>query len=207
MEQLLSNYGYLAVFVLMTLEAACIPVPSEIVMPFGGALASGAIAGSHANLAWIIVAGTIGNLLGSYLAWLVGRFGGRAAVRRWGRYVRLNEQHLDRAENWFRRYGPATVLFSRMLPIVRTFISLPAGLAEMSAVRFGIYTLVGCLPWTAALAYAGYALGSQWHQVADIVQRAGYVVAALIVVLAVVLIVRLVRRRRRNAVAASDGRS
>lgn len=198
MEHLLTSYGYLAVFVLMTAESACLPVPSEVVMPFGGALASGAIAGSHANLAMIIAAGTAGNLVGSYLAWLVGRYGGRAAVRRWGRYVWLQEHDLDRAERWFDRYGPPTVFIGRLLPVVRTFISLPAGVAEMPPVRFGLYTVAGCIPWTAALGYVGYLLGSQWHRAADTIRSAGYVVAGIAVVALAVWVIRGVRRRRRD---------
>lgn len=205
MEHLLTSYGYLAVFILMTAESACVPVPSEVVMVFGGALASGAIGGSQSNLAVIIAAGTAGNLVGSYLAWLVGRYGGRSAVRRWGRYIWLREHDLDRAERWFGRYGPATVFISRLLPVVRTFISLPAGLAEMSALRFGLYTLAGCLPWTAALGYIGYALGSRWQRAADAVHSAGYVVAGLVVIALAILVTRGVRRRRRDT-GAGDPR-
>jgi membrane protein DedA with SNARE-associated domain len=207
MEHLLSTFGYLAVFLLMTAESACLPVPSEVVMVFGGALASGAIPGSDANLILIIVAGTAGNLVGSYLAWLVGRYGGRASVRRWGRYVLLREHDLDRAENWFQRYGPPTVFVSRMLPVVRTFISLPAGLAGMAPIRFGLYTLAGCVPWTTALALLGYLLGSQWQKAANAFHTAGYVVGAVGGALLIIAVIRLIRRRTRFAEFAGDNKN
>jgi membrane protein DedA with SNARE-associated domain len=199
MEHLLTTYGFLAVFVLMTAESACLPVPSEVVMLFGGALAGGAIAGSHANLMVIIVAGTAGNIVGSYLAWLVGRYGGRAAIRRWGRFVFLREHDVDRAQRWFDRYGSPAVFVSRLLPVVRTFISLPAGIAQMSAVRFGLYTVAGCIPWTAALAVIGYLLGSRWQQVASGFHTASYIVGGLLVIALIIAVVGLVRRRRHDA--------
>jgi len=196
MEHLLVTYGYLAVFVLMTAESMCLPIPSEVVMVLGGALAGGAIAGTHPNLVTIIIAGTAGNLVGSYLAWLIGRYGGRRAVQRWGRYVLLRDHDLDRAERWFRRYGPPTVFVSRLLPVVRTFISVPAGLAEMPPLRFGLYTIAGCLPWSAVLAYLGYVLGSRWQQAADVMHTVSYVAAAVVAIAVVIAVVRFVRGRR-----------
>lgn len=207
MQQLLVSYGYLAVLVLMAAESMCLPIPSEVVMVLGGALAGGAIAGSHANLVAIIAAGTVGNLVGSYLAWLVGRYGGRGAVRRWGRYVLLREHDLDRAERWFRRYGPPAVFISRLLPVVRTFISLPAGLAEMAPLRFGLYTVAGCLPWSAALACIGYVLGTRWQQAADVFHTVSYVAAAVVAIAVLVAVVRFVRRRRRLEQSGRPGRS
>jgi len=197
MEHLLITYGYLAVFVLMAAESMCLPIPSEVIMVLGGALAGGAIAGAHANLVAIIVAGTVGNLVGSYIAWLVGRYGGRAAVRRWGRFVLLRDHDLDRAERWFRRYGSPAVFISRLLPVVRTFISVPAGLAEMPPLRFGLYSVAGCLPWSAALACVGYVLGSRWQEAANTFHTVSYVAAAVVAVVVVIVIVRFVRQRRR----------
>src|SRR5215510_5319543 len=144
----------------MLAESACIPVPSEITMPFGGALAAGAVAGVHLNLALVVAAGVAGNVVGSYIAWAVGLYGGRAAWHRWGRYILLRDDDIDRAERWFDRHGTKAVFFGRLLPVIRTFISLPAGFARMPAVRFGLYTVAGCIPWTLALAWAGYAVGS-----------------------------------------------
>ena len=198
MQQFISSYGYLAVFILMLAESACIPVPSELTMPFAGALAAGAVAGAHLNLVLVIVTGVAGNVAGSYLAWGIGAYGGRAAWHRWGRYVLLRDDDIDRAEWWFTRHGTKAVFFGRLLPVVRTFISLPAGLARMPAARFGSYTLLGCIPWTAALAWAGYAVGRNWGNVASALHGPSYALAALLVVLVIAAFVMLWRRRRRE---------
>jgi membrane protein DedA with SNARE-associated domain len=197
-QQFIASYGYLAIFVLMVAESACIPVPSEVTMVFGGALAAGAIAGAHLNLALVIAVGVAGNVAGSYIAWGVGAYGGRAAWRRWGRYVLLRPEDIDRADGWFKRHGAKAVFFGRLLPVVRTFISLPAGIARMPPARFGIYTLAGCIPWTAALAWAGYAVGANWQHVVSAFHGATYVIAAVIVLLVIAVIVILVRRRIRD---------
>jgi membrane protein DedA with SNARE-associated domain len=197
-QQFISNYGYLAVFVLMLAESACIPLPSELTMPFAGALSAGAVAGAHLNLVLAIAAGVAGNVAGSYLAWGIGIYGGRAAWHRWGRYVLLRDDDIDRAERWFGRHGGKAVFFGRLLPAVRTFISLPAGLARMPPVRFGIYTVLGCIPWTAALAYAGYLVGKNWGNVASALHGPSYALAALLLLLVIFAIVMLLRRRRRE---------
>lgn len=198
MQQFIASYGYLAIFVLMVAESACIPVPSELTMVFGGALAAGAVAGAHLNLILVIAAGVAGNVVGSYIAWGVGAYGGRAAWRRWGRYILLRPDDIDRADRWFTRHGTKAVFFGRLLPVVRTFISLPAGIARMPPARFGIYTLAGCIPWTAALAWAGYAVGANWQHVVSAFHGATYVIVAVIVLLVVAAIVFLVRRRIRD---------
>jgi membrane protein DedA with SNARE-associated domain len=197
-QHFISSYGYLAVFILMLAESACIPVPSELTMPFAGALAAGAVAGAHLNLVLVIATGVAGNLAGSYIAWGIGAYGGRAAWHRWGRYILLRDDDIDRGERWFTRHGTKAVFFGRLLPVVRTFISLPAGLARMPAGRFGIYTVLGCIPWTAALAWAGYAVGRNWGNVASALHGPSYALAALIVVLVIVAFVMLWRRRRRE---------
>jgi membrane protein DedA with SNARE-associated domain len=201
-QNFIASYGYAAVFVLMLAESMCIPIPSEVIMLFGGALAAGAVAGAHPALAGIIAAGVAGNVAGSYLAWAAGRHWGQAAVRRWGRRVRLREHDIDKAAAWFDRYGPAAVFFGRLLPVVRTFISLPAGFADMPAARFGIYTAAGCVPWTAGLAAAGYALGRNWQSVANAFHGPTYLIAAVLVIaLAAAAVVHL--RRRGTGAAAS----
>jgi membrane protein DedA with SNARE-associated domain len=197
-QHFISSYGYLAVFILMLAESACIPVPSELTMLFAGALAAGAVAGAHLNLVLVIATGVAGNVAGSYLAWGIGAYGGRAAWHRWGRYVLLRDDDIDRAERWFTRHGTKAVFFGRLLPVVRTFISLPAGLARMPAARFGSYTLLGCIPWTAALAWAGYAVGRNWGNVASALHGPSYALAALLVVLVIAAFVMLWRRRRRE---------
>lgn len=161
MNHIISSWGYLAVLLLMTLESACIPIPSEVIMLFAGALA----AGGQLNLIDVIIIGTVGNLIGSYIAWGVGRTAGRAFVVRYGKYVFLKQDDLERAEKWFSRHGESTVFFSRLLPVLRTFISLPAGMGEMPPLRFGIYTLLGSLPWSAALAILGYVLKNNWNSI------------------------------------------
>jgi membrane protein DedA with SNARE-associated domain len=194
-QHFIASYGYAAVFVLMLAESACIPIPSEVIMLFGGALAAGAVPGTHPALAGIIAAGVAGNVVGSYLAWAAGRHWGQAALRRWGRRVRLREHDIDRAAAWFDRYGPAAVFFGRLVPVVRTFISLPAGFAGMPAARFGIYTTAGCVPWTAGLAAAGYALGRNWQAVANGFHGPTYLIAAfLAVALAAAVVIHLRRR-------------
>jgi membrane protein DedA with SNARE-associated domain len=197
-QHFISSYGYLAVFLLMLAESACIPVPSELTMPFAGALSAGAVVGTHMNLLLAIAAGVAGNVAGSYLAWGVGAYGGRAAWRRWGRYILLRDHDIDRAERWFGRHGGKAVFFGRLLPAVRTFISLPAGLARMPPARFGIYTVLGCIPWTAALAWAGYLVGKNWTNVASALHGPSLVLGGLLVLLVVVALVMLWRRRRRE---------
>jgi membrane protein DedA with SNARE-associated domain len=197
-QHFITQYGYLAVFLLMLAESACIPIPSEVIMLFGGALAAGAVPGAHPSLLGIIVAGVLGNLAGSYVAWAVGKYAGQAAVRRWGRRVGIREHDIDRATAWFERHGASAVLFGRVVPVVRTFISLPAGFAGMPAIRFGLFTTLGCIPWTAALAIAGYALGANWQSVANGFHGPTYAIAGIIVVAAAAAIVLRLRRRRRN---------
>ncbi len=199
MQHLISQYGYLAVFVLMLAESACIPVPSEVIMMFGGALAAGAVAGAHPSLTGVFAAGVLGNVAGSYIAWAVGKRAGQAAIRRWGRRVGIREHEVDKATAWFERHGPVAVLVGRVIPVIRTFISLPAGFAEMPAGIFGLYTALGAIPWTAALAILGYALGANWEHVANDFHGPTYAIAGLLVVGAVVVIVR---RRRASATEA-----
>jgi membrane protein DedA with SNARE-associated domain len=197
-QQLISQYGYLAVFVLMLAESACVPVPSEVVMMFGGALAAGAVAGAHPALAGVFAAGVLGNVAGSYLSWAVGKYAGQAAIRRWGRRVGIREHEIDKATAWFERHGPVAVLVGRVIPVIRTFISLPAGFAEMPAGTFGLYTTLGAIPWTAALAIGGYALGANWEHVANDFHGPTYAIAGILMIGLVVVVVRL--RRAKAAV-------
>jgi len=183
----IENYGYAAIFVLMVLESACIPIPSEVTMLFGGAAANATFAASLGNftpLNFLLVGllGTVGNLVGSLLAYWVGRVGGRPLIERWGRYIFLRPHEVDRAEVWFREHGETAVFVSRLLPVVRAFISLPAGVAEMPIGRFTLFTFVGCLPWTFALAGVGYALGANWHTVEKYLRPISIVIAVALVV-------------------------
>ena len=155
----ISALGYAGVAGLMAIESACIPLPSEIIMPFAGYLASL----GQMDLFWAATAGAIGCNIGSTLAYAVGFYGGRPAVERWGRYVRLGHRELALAERFFGQLGGITVLIGRLLPVVRTFIALPAGVARMPMLRFQIYTFVGSWPWCFGLAYVGYRLGKAWN--------------------------------------------
>lgn len=204
MQHFITQYGYWAVLVLMLAESACIPIPSEVTMLLGGALAAGAVAGTHLNLAGVVIAGVVGNLAGSYLAWAVGWRGGRPAWRRWGRVLRLNEHDIDRAERWFDRHGAKAVFLARLLPVIRTFISLPAGIAKMPAGRFGLYTVAGCIPWTLGLAWIGYGVGANWQRVANGFHGPTYAIAAVVVVAVVVALALRWRRSRARAEAEVD---
>ncbi|HEX2031621.1 MAG TPA: DedA family protein [Actinomycetota bacterium] len=155
----LGTYGYQAVFVLMVLESALIPIPSEVTMVFGGFLVSR----GRLDFFWVGMLGAIANVVGSWLAYWLGLWGGRPLIERWGKYVFLRPHELDRAEAWFERHGEAAVFVSRLLPVVRTFISLPAGVARMPFGKFTVYTFLGCLPWTFALTWAGVLLGNNWE--------------------------------------------
>lgn len=175
----ISTLGYAGVVGLMALESACIPLPSEIIMPFAGYLAST----GRFSLIGAAVAGAIGCSLGSTAGYLAGAYGGRAAVVRWGSYVLLNRRELDRVDRFFAHYGGASVFIGRLLPVVRTFISLPAGITHMPFVRFQIYTFVGSCPWCFALAYLGYRLGKAWNAnpaVQSFFQRFDWLVVGLL---------------------------
>jgi membrane protein DedA with SNARE-associated domain len=157
----ISSGGYLAIVVLMGLESACIPIPSEIIMPFGGYL----VYRGELGLAGVAVAGALGCVLGSLLAWVIGARGGRPAIERWGRWVLINPHDLELADRWFARWGRHAVFWARLLPVVRTFIALPAGVARMDLWPFVWLTFAGSLPWCWALAYAGLRLAENWTRV------------------------------------------
>jgi membrane protein DedA with SNARE-associated domain len=198
---LLQNHGLLIVFLTMTAESACIPIPSEIVVPYGGLLA----AQGDTHMWAVIVVATAANLLGSSIAYGVGRYGGRALFLRYGKYVLVQPHHLDKADVWFEKHGQLTVFFTRMMPGVRTFISLPAGIAKMPFVKFLLYSLVGSAIWNAALAYLGYgfrrALGEDgWDRLQEVFgQYNHYFYIALAAVVVALIAWGLWRWRRRRA--------
>lgn len=151
--------GYLGIVLLMGIESACIPLPSEIIMPFSGYL----VGQGRFSLWGVGVAGALGCNLGSMVAYGVGAYGGRPVIERYGRYVLVSGHDLEWADRWFARYGEATVFFARLLPIIRTFIALPAGIARMNFLRFNLYTFLGSLPWCLGLAYLGLMFGEHWE--------------------------------------------
>lgn len=202
MTDVIGDYGYYAVVVLMILESACIPIPSEVTMVFGGFLVSR----GRLDFFWVGMLGTLANVLGSWLAYWVGLVGGRPLIERWGKYIFLRKHELDRAEIWFEKHGEAAVFVSRLLPVVRTFISLPAGVAKMPFVKFTLYTFLGCLPWTFALTWAGFLLGENWE---TFLKYGEPVSIAIGIILLGVLVWWLVRRARAKARAelATGGES
>jgi len=195
----ISGSGYLGIVLLMAIESACIPLPSEVIMPFSGYL----VFTGRFQLAWVSVAGALGCNLGSALAYYIGALGGRPLAEKYGRLVLVSHRDLDRAEHWFARYGDGTVFFSRLLPVVRTFIALPAGVARMNFLRFNIYTFLGSLPWCFVLAYAGLKLGARWTILRDYFHRFDTVIGLAILAAAV----WFVRTHWKNRLAAGRDRA
>lgn len=152
--------GYWGVALLMAIESACIPLPSEIIMPFSGYLVSQ----GKMSLWGVGIAGAVGCVLGSLVAYWVGMYGGRPLIEKYGRYVLVSRHDLDLADRWFARYGEAIIFTSRLLPAIRTFIAFPAGVARMNLKRFILYTFAGSLPWCLGLAYVGQKLGEKWNK-------------------------------------------
>jgi membrane protein DedA with SNARE-associated domain len=185
--------GLAGVFVLMTLESACIPIPSEAIMLFAGFNVSE----GNMTLLGIVVAGVLGNIVGSLIAYGIGYYG-RVELLDQNRFIHINRRHLDWADRWFRRHGSATVFFARMLPIVRTFISLPAGSARMPLGRFVLFTAAGCIPWVLLLAVIGREVGSRWEDWRGYLHYLDYLMIAAI---ALGIVYLIVRRRRTGAQA------
>jgi len=175
------NTGYLGVFSLMALESAGIPVPSEIIMPFSGFL----VTTGRFSLWLVILGATAGNLLGSLVLYVIGCYGGRRFILKYGRYFFFSERELNKSDEWFGKYGSPAIFFSRMLPIVRTYISLPAGVTRISLSKFIIYTFVGSLPWNFSLAYIGVLLGQNWKEIEVYFRRFDYLI--LILILAIII--------------------
>ena len=186
------DLGIAVIFALMIPESACIPIPSEATMLFAGFNVS---EGKYTLLA-AVAAGVAANVIGSWIAYAIGYFGRIELLEQHGRKLHIKKEHIDWADRWFEKHGEATVFFSRMLPIVRTFISLPAGAARMPFWRFTLFTTLGCIPWVFLLAFVGKSAGDNWVQWKDNLHYVDYAVAALIVVGIVYLIVRSRRRRR-----------
>jgi membrane protein DedA with SNARE-associated domain len=186
--EFIGSAGVVAVFLLMALESACIPIPSEAIMLFAGF----SVSNGELTLFGVVAAGVLGNLAGSWIAYAVGYYG-RLDLLEKNKLIHISPKHLKWADDWFERYGAATVFFSRMLPIVRTFISLPAGVAKMPFWRFTAYTLAGCIPWVLMLALIGEKVGDNWEDWRHKLGYLDYVVLAAIVVGVVYLIVK--RRR------------
>ena len=191
----IGDHGIFAVFGLMLLESMGILIPSEAISPFAGYLASE----GRMGLFGAVAAGVIGNVVGSWVAYFIGLFGGREIWERYGRFVGVRAHHLVVAEKWFDRYGEFTVFISRCLPVVRTFISFPAGTARMNFAKFTFYTLLGCIPWVFALTYFGYLLGENWDTIGDYLHYLDYAVALAFIVGALYLFYRWRSSRSRGS--------
>jgi membrane protein DedA with SNARE-associated domain len=191
---LIGDHGVPAVFFLMVLESACLPVPSEVIMLFAGYLVSI----DQMSLTAAVTAGVAGNIVGSWIAWGVGMTGGRVLLERHGRWVHITPGRLDMADRWFERRGERIVLIARCLPIIRTFISLPAGIARMPFWRFTLYTAIGCVPWVLGLTLIGVAVGDQWDEWHKRLEFLDYLVVAGILG----GVAYLVLRRRRGTAHA-----
>jgi membrane protein DedA with SNARE-associated domain len=191
-----SSSGYAAIFILSVLQSCCIPTSSELTFGFAGVLASE----GKLSLPAIILVGVLGEVVGAYIAWFIGRTGGRTIVDRYGKYLLLTHHDLDRAENWYRRHGNWGVFGARLVPVIRNFAALPAGVAEVPLLRFGLLTAAGSAIWITAMTLIGYELGSSYHKVMKGFSDAGYLLGALA---AIAIVVFLVHRYRSYKAATS----
>ena len=184
----IDSWGYLAVAILMAMENACIPVPSELILGFAGSLVSA----ERMTFTGAMIAGMVGGMAGSIFAYVVGATGGRKFVDKYGKYFFIKKSHVDLAQKWFDKYGIRAVFFSRMLPVVRTFISLPAGFARVNFKQFLFYTFAGSLPWTALILYAGILLGDNWEYLLEL----GHKFSAAFIVVSILIVAWLYFRRK-----------
>jgi membrane protein DedA with SNARE-associated domain len=193
LNSLYGAVGYLGVLVAMAIESAMIPLPSELILPYAGFLVSDPsqlepITGGPWSFWIVVIVATIGNTVGSLIAYGIGAYGGRPFLERYGRYLLIRQHEIDAADRFFERYGAATVFFSRMLPIVRTFISFPAGVTRMPLGKFLLYSIAGAIPWSIALVFAGVQLGDNWVQIREALQPFDLAIAIAVVVLALALL-------------------
>ncbi|MBU0722387.1 DedA family protein [Patescibacteria group bacterium] len=186
----ISSLSYLGIGIMMAIESACVPLPSEIIMPFAGFLA----AQGKFNLLGVALAGALGCVAGSVIAYAVGIWAGRAFIEKYGKYILISRHDLAMADNFFNKYGSSAIFFSRLLPVVRTFISLPAGIAKMNFNKFVIYTFFGSLPWCLALAYIGQKLGNHWNVLAPYFHKFDFVIVLIIIVAMVWYVKRHLRK-------------
>ena len=193
--------GWPGVVFLMGIESAAIPFPSELIMPLAGWL----LIEAKGDSAWMLLMaafyGALGNLLGSWVAYGISYKGGRPLLKKYGKYVLVTQNEVDRAEEWFQKYGEIAVFASRMLPVVRTFISIPAGIARMNIWKFSFYTFVGSYPWSLGLAYGGYKLGENWEDLRRVMRPFDFPIAGIIIVVVVWFIYHRIK------VIRNEGRS
>lgn len=191
----ITNLGYFGIVIMMGIESACIPLPSEIIMPYGGYMVSQDPA--RFNIWMMGVAGALGCVWGSVLAYWAGKYGGRPFVERFGKYILIRHKDLDRADAWFARHGDAAIFFSRLMPVVRTFISFPAGVSRMPFWRFVVYTFLGSFPWCLGLAYVGKILGDNWKdELGKYFHGADVVIVAVFLILAALYVYHHIKSDR-----------
>ena len=194
----ISTLGYGGIVLLMAIESACIPLPSEIIMPFSGYL----VYTGRFNIWLVGIAGAFGCVVGSLVSYWVGMYGGRPLIEKYGKYLLVSSHDLDLADRWFDRFGEIIVFVSRLLPAIRTFIAFPAGVARMNLKKFVIYTFAGSLPWCLGLAYIGQKLGERWDKdprLKTLFHRFDFVIGIIIVLLASWWIWRHVKHSRKDA--------
>ncbi len=207
-QSFVQNYGYFALIILSIVESAMAPIPSEVTFGFAGALCTAAVTG-HAQFSVlnVIIIGTLGSLVGSVIAYELGRSLGRTIVDRWGKWILLTHKDLDAAERWFDKYGSISVLIGRVLPVVRSAISVPAGIAEMKRGRFAVLTLIGSFVWVSLLTLLGKAAGANWDRVSrDFHYAQTPTIVAIVILLAWGLVVRVRTVRRHLGSAPARGR-
>ena len=192
------HFGYGGVVLAMAIESCLIPLPSEIIMPVAGAFIAGGIAGStvHFNLIGVSLAGAVGCVIGSAIAYWIGAYGGRPFIMKYGKYILISRHDFDMADRNFVKYGSAITFFSRLLPVVRTYISLPAGITRMNFPKFLLYTFLGSLPWCFVLALVGQKLGSQYEKIGGVFHNLDYVIVAALLILVGLYIYRHIRHER-----------
>ena len=200
--QVYSAVGYLGVALWVAIESVIIPIPSELVLPFAGFLVGQGTAiepltGQPWNVILVTLFGTLGATVGALIAYAIGWYGGRPIIERWGRYLGITPDDLDRADDFFARHGDAAAFFGRMVPIVRSLVSFAAGIAHMRLGRFIVFTFLGSLPWTLLLVVAGMVMGANWEEIGGLLKRFEYLVLAILVVIALLWIwFRIVKPRR-----------
>ncbi|MDP2934749.1 MAG: DedA family protein [bacterium] len=188
--KIISDSGYFGITSLMAIESACIPVPSEIIMPFAGFLTvSGKL-----SLLLVIVWGAVGNLIGSIIAYAIGAYGGRPFIEKYGKYALIGKDELDKSQKFFTKHGSIGVFFSRLLPVVRTFISLPAGIARMPFAKFCLYTFIGSFFWSALLAWIGVFLGENWQSIETYFRKFDWLILIAIIAFIVLFIYKKIKK-------------
>lgn len=184
--------GYPGIFVLMLVESCGIPMPSEVIMPFSGFL----VADGRMTLVLITLAGTFGNLAGSLLAYWIGWKGGRPLIEKYGKYILISKHDLDLADNWFKRFGDFAVFFGRLLPVVRTYISFPAGISKMNVWRFSAFTFLGALPWTLLFGWLGVKMGANWEMIREKLHSFDMAILVAVIVVIVLYVLRHLKHRK-----------